>query len=76
MPLEVGNRDFKLDLLFYHFKLRCFVVVELKAVPFEPAFVGHGAQKTTQAMSVSPVHFRASFFSTDGGRSSQGRTKK
>jgi len=40
VPLEVGNRDFSLDLLFYHLKLRCFVVVELKAVPFDPAFVG------------------------------------
>jgi len=40
VPLEVGKSDFKIDLLFYHFKLRCFVVVELKAVPFEPAFVG------------------------------------
>ena len=40
VPLEVGSSDFKLDLLFYHYKLRCFVVVELKAVPFEPAFVG------------------------------------
>ena len=39
--LEVGNRDFYLDLLFYHLELRCFVVVELKAVPFDPGFVGH-----------------------------------
>jgi len=38
--LEVGDRDFYIDLLFYHLKLRCFVVVELKAVPFDPAFVG------------------------------------
>ena len=38
--LEVGDRDFYLDLLFYHLKLRCYVVVELKAVPFDPAFVG------------------------------------
>ncbi len=38
--LEVGNRDFRLDLLFYHLKLRSFVVVELKAVPFDPGFVG------------------------------------
>lgn len=38
--LEVGDQDFKLDLLFYHLKLRCFVVVELKAVPFDPSFVG------------------------------------
>ena len=40
VPLEVGKSDFKVDLLFYHFKLHCFVVVELKAVPFEAAFVG------------------------------------
>lgn len=38
--LEVGGDDFKLDLLFYHFKLRCFVVVELKAVKFDPGMVG------------------------------------
>jgi predicted nuclease of restriction endonuclease-like (RecB) superfamily len=40
VSLEVGDRDFVIDLLFYHMKLRCFVVVELKAVPFDPAFVG------------------------------------
>jgi hypothetical protein len=28
------------DLLFYHLKLRCYVVIELKAVAFDPAFVG------------------------------------
>ena len=38
--LEVEAEDFYLDLLFYHLKLRCFVVVELEAVPFEPEFVG------------------------------------
>jgi len=40
MPLEVGDQDFLVDLLFYHLKLRCFVVVELKSVPFDPAFIG------------------------------------
>ena len=40
VALEVGDEDFRIDLLFYHLKLRSFVVVELKAVPFEPAFVG------------------------------------
>ncbi|MDU9050077.1 MAG: PDDEXK nuclease domain-containing protein [Candidatus Electrothrix sp. Rat3] len=40
MLLEVGDQDFRLDLLFYHLKLRCFVVVELKAVPFDPGFTG------------------------------------
>ena len=38
--LEVGDKDFYLDLLFYHLNLRCYVVVELKAVPFDPGFVG------------------------------------
>ena len=40
VALEVGDQDFRIDLLFYHLKLRSFVVVELKSVPFEPAFVG------------------------------------
>lgn len=39
-PLEVGDEDFVIDLLFYHLKLRCYVVVELKAVAFDPGFVG------------------------------------
>lgn len=38
--LEVGEQDFYVDLLFYHLHLRRFVVVELKAVPFDPGFVG------------------------------------
>ncbi len=40
VKLEVGNQDFRIDLLFYHLRLRAYVVVELKAVPFDPAFVG------------------------------------
>lgn len=38
--LEFASADYYLDLLFYHLKLRCYVVVELKAVPFDPGFVG------------------------------------
>lgn len=38
--VAVGGVDYFLDLLFYHLKLRRFVVIELKAVPFDPAFVG------------------------------------
>ncbi len=38
--LEIGDHDFYVDLLFYHLKLRRYVVVELKAVPFDPGFVG------------------------------------
>ena len=34
--MEVGDQDFYLDLLFYHFRLRCFVVVDLKAREFIP----------------------------------------
>jgi hypothetical protein len=38
--LEVGGDEFFADLLFYHVRLRCYVVIELKATPFDPAFVG------------------------------------
>jgi len=38
--LELGGNDYYLDLLFYHLKLRCFVVVELKAGDFMPEHVG------------------------------------
>lgn len=38
--LEVGGQDFYIDLLFYHYKLRCFIVVELKATDFKPELVG------------------------------------
>ncbi len=38
--LEFKSRDYYIDLLFYHVKLRCYVVIELKAIPFEPEFVG------------------------------------
>ena len=38
--LIVGGRTRKIDLLFYHIRLRCFIVCELKAKPFEPEFAG------------------------------------
>jgi predicted nuclease of restriction endonuclease-like (RecB) superfamily len=38
--LEVGDQDFYLDLLFYHLKLRRYVVVELKARSFKPGDAG------------------------------------
>lgn len=37
--LELGDSDFYLDLLFYHLKMRCYVVIELKASEFEPGYV-------------------------------------
>lgn len=38
--VEVSDRDFYLDLLFYHLKLRCFIVVELKKGDFKPEYAG------------------------------------
>jgi predicted nuclease of restriction endonuclease-like (RecB) superfamily len=38
--IEVGGDDFFIDLFFYHLKLRCYVVVELKAGPFKPEHAG------------------------------------
>ena len=40
VPLEVGDECFKLDLLFYHLKLRCYVAIELKAGKFSPKDLG------------------------------------
>lgn len=38
--LEVSDREFYLDLLFYHLHLRCFVVVDLKRGDFKPEYAG------------------------------------
>jgi predicted nuclease of restriction endonuclease-like (RecB) superfamily len=38
--LVVGGDEFFIDLLFYHIKLKCYVVVELKTVKFKPDFAG------------------------------------
>jgi len=38
--LQIGNKTRYLDLLFYHIRLRCFVVIELKGGEFEPEFAG------------------------------------
>jgi predicted nuclease of restriction endonuclease-like (RecB) superfamily len=38
--LEVDGEDYYVDLLFYHLRLRCFVVVELKDGPFKPEYTG------------------------------------
>jgi predicted nuclease of restriction endonuclease-like (RecB) superfamily len=40
VPLQVGKRDFYLDLLFYHTRLHCYVVIELKTGDFEPEYAG------------------------------------
>jgi len=38
--LEVSSEEFSLDLLFYHLRLRCFIVVDLKMQAFKPEFAG------------------------------------
>jgi hypothetical protein len=38
--LKVGNKEYRTDLLFYHTKLKCYVVIELKYKEFEPEFIG------------------------------------
>ena len=38
--LNVGDDDFYIDLLFYHLRLRCYIVIELKAGEFKPEYAG------------------------------------
>ena len=38
--IEVSGNEYWLDLLFYHFKLRCFVVIDLKVTEFRPEYSG------------------------------------
>lgn len=40
IPLVVDDEESFLDILFYHLKLRCYVVIELKAKKFKPADLG------------------------------------
>ncbi|MEB3213247.1 MAG: PDDEXK nuclease domain-containing protein [Leptolyngbyaceae bacterium] len=39
-PIEVDGRDYRLDLLFYHVQLRCYIVIDLKMGEFEPEYSG------------------------------------
>ncbi len=39
-PIDVGGDDHRIDLLFYHLRLRCFVVIDLKIGAFEPEHAG------------------------------------
>ncbi|GAB6272843.1 MAG: hypothetical protein STSR0003_26950 [Smithella sp.] len=52
--LEVGNDDFYIDLLFYHLKLRCYVVIELKTGKFKADYAG----KMNFYLNVVDDHFR------------------
>jgi predicted nuclease of restriction endonuclease-like (RecB) superfamily len=38
--LKVGRKEYRTDLLFYHTRLKCYVIIELKTKEFEPEFIG------------------------------------
>ena len=67
--LEVGGQDYYLDLLFYHLRLRCFVVIELKierwaderegADPAQPASASPERRATIQSDSIDMLAVRA-----------------
>ena len=38
--ITVGDNEYFIDMLFYHLHLHCYIVVELKTVPFNPEFIG------------------------------------
>ena len=40
VPVQVGDREFFIDLLFYHTRLHCYMVIELKTGDFEPGHAG------------------------------------
>ncbi|NEN22825.1 DUF1016 domain-containing protein [Cryomorpha ignava] len=40
VPVKIDKQDFYIDLLFYHIKLKCHVVIELKAIEFKAEFAG------------------------------------
>jgi hypothetical protein len=42
VPLEVGGETFYIDLLFYHLRLHCYFVIELKSGKFKPEWAGYG----------------------------------
>jgi len=52
--IQVEGEDFYIDLLFYHLRLRCFVVIDLKMEPFKPEFAG----KMNFYLSAVDVQFR------------------
>lgn len=40
VPLKIDDREFYIDLLFYHIKLRCYFVIELKTYEFKAEYAG------------------------------------
>lgn len=70
--MDLGEQDFYIDLLFYHLKLRCYVVIELKRGAFKPEYAGkmsfycsvvndrlrHGDDKPTIGLILCQQHNR------------------
>ena len=70
--VDVGEQDFYIDLLFYHLKLRCYVVIDLKRGKFKPEYAGkmsfycsvvndrlrHGDDKPTIGLILCQQHNR------------------
>ena len=70
--LDIGEQDFYIDLLFYHLKLRCYVVIDLKRGRFKPEYAGkmnfycsvvddrlrHGDDKPTIGLILCQEHNR------------------
>lgn len=52
-PVQVGGRDFALDLLFFHRGLNCLVAIELKVGRFEPEYIGKSISRRCSATSSS-----------------------
>lgn len=40
VPIKIDDEDFFIDLLFYHIRLRCYIVIELKSVKFRAEYAG------------------------------------
>ncbi|ANH82220.1 hypothetical protein A8C56_15740 [Niabella ginsenosidivorans] len=38
--LKIGKKEYRTDLLFYHTRLKCYIIIELKTKGFEPEFIG------------------------------------
>ncbi len=55
--LNVGGDEFFVDLLFYHLKLHCYVVIELKAGKFKPEHLGHStvSKKTHEIIKLVTI---------------------
>ncbi len=37
---KIGNKEYRSDLIFYHTKLKCYIIIELKVTEFEPEYIG------------------------------------